>query len=227
MALARCADANRSRRTDIGNVGKVKAQVGADHIAPALDIVFAETFAGIARAPEEGIFATLYEAAILFVDRRVVDRQAVDDARAVQRDQAECAGAAGENFLAGQSGFGNVFDPCAVPVEAFNPLAGGYNPALDTREPFVLENCRREGRDPTRVGIDQNGLGDPNNPASIAYFNQRVGDRVELRGFGAFSVRKREARTGRNPSTGATIQIAASKKLTFAPAKALKDALNK
>jgi DNA-binding protein HU-beta len=34
-------------------------------------------------------------------------------------------------------------------------------------------------------------------------------------------------REGRNPSTGATVKIAASKKLTFAPAKALKDALNK
>lgn len=62
-----------------------------------------------------------------------------------------------ENFLRGQSGFGNVFDPCAVPVAAFNAGAGGYNPALDEREPFVLANCRREGRDPTRVGIDDEG----------------------------------------------------------------------
>jgi iron complex outermembrane receptor protein len=62
-----------------------------------------------------------------------------------------------ENFLAGQSGFGNVFDPCAVPVEAFNALAGGYNAALDTREPFVIDNCVREGRDPLRVGIDAEG----------------------------------------------------------------------
>ena len=64
-----------------------------------------------------------------------------------------------ENFLAGQSGFGNVFDPCAVPIEAFNAGAGGYNPALDDRLPFVLENCRREGRDPTRVGVDDEGTG--------------------------------------------------------------------
>jgi iron complex outermembrane receptor protein len=62
-----------------------------------------------------------------------------------------------ENFLLGQSGFGGVGDPCAVPAAAFNPGAGGYNPALDEREPFVLENCRREGRDPTRVGIDEEG----------------------------------------------------------------------
>ncbi len=57
-----------------------------------------------------------------------------------------------ENFLRGQSGFVNVADPCAVPNAAF--IAGAYNAALDLREPFILANCRREGRDPTRVGID-------------------------------------------------------------------------
>ena len=57
-----------------------------------------------------------------------------------------------ENFLRAQSGFTGVFDPCAVPDDAF--VDGSYNPAGDFREPFVLENCRREGRDPTRVGID-------------------------------------------------------------------------
>lgn len=46
-------------------------------------------------------------------------------------------------------------------------------------------------------------------------------------GFGKFKVKESAEREGRNPSTGATIKIAASKKLTFVPAKALKDALNK
>ena len=41
-----------------------------------------------------------------------------------------------------------------------------------------------------------------------------------------FKVKDQAAREGRNPSTGATIQIAASKKLTFTPAKAVKDQLN-
>lgn len=59
-----------------------------------------------------------------------------------------------ELFLAGQSGFGGITDPCAVPTAAYQPLAGGYNASLDTRDPQVLENCRREGRDPTRVGTD-------------------------------------------------------------------------
>jgi DNA-binding protein HU-beta len=52
------------------------------------------------------------------------------------------------------------------------------------------------------------------------------GEEVSLNGFGKFKVKDAPAREGRNPSTGATIQIAASKKLGFAPAKALKDKLN-
>lgn len=52
------------------------------------------------------------------------------------------------------------------------------------------------------------------------------GDEISLNGFGKFKVKQSAAREGRNPSTGATIQIAASKKLAFAPAKALKDKLN-
>ena len=62
-----------------------------------------------------------------------------------------------ENFLAGQSGFGGITDPCAVPTDAFRPLGGGYIASEDTRDAQVLENCRREGRDPTRVGIDSGG----------------------------------------------------------------------
>ena len=52
------------------------------------------------------------------------------------------------------------------------------------------------------------------------------GEEVSIPGFGKFKVQDKPARTGRNPSTGATIQIAASKKLAFQPAKALKDAIS-
>jgi len=52
------------------------------------------------------------------------------------------------------------------------------------------------------------------------------GTEIRLNGFGKFKVKSTEAREVRDPSTGATIQIAASKKLTFAPAKAVKDKLN-
>ncbi|CAH1648246.1 HU family DNA-binding protein [Chelatococcus asaccharovorans] len=52
------------------------------------------------------------------------------------------------------------------------------------------------------------------------------GSETSIPGFGKFKVKDTPAREGRNPSTGATIKIAASKKVTFAPGKALKDALN-
>lgn len=61
-----------------------------------------------------------------------------------------------ENFLRSQSGFLGLFDPCAVPDVAF--VGGQYDPSLDQREQFILDNCLREGRDPTRVGIDSEGL---------------------------------------------------------------------
>ena len=53
-----------------------------------------------------------------------------------------------------------------------------------------------------------------------------AGEEVNLPGFGKFKVKESPAREGRNPSTGATVQIAASKKVTFVPVKALKDKVN-
>ena len=52
------------------------------------------------------------------------------------------------------------------------------------------------------------------------------GDEVRVVGFGTFSVSRRAASTGRNPQTGATIQIAASMQPKFKAGKALKDAVN-
>lgn len=52
------------------------------------------------------------------------------------------------------------------------------------------------------------------------------GAETSLPGFGKFKVKETPEREGRNPSTGATIKISASKKLSFTPAKAIKDALN-
>lgn len=48
------------------------------------------------------------------------------------------------------------------------------------------------------------------------------GDRVELRGFGAFSVRRRSARQGRNPRTGAAVKVAAKNVPFFKPGKELR-----
>lgn len=52
-----------------------------------------------------------------------------------------------------------------------------------------------------------------------------AGNRVEIVGFGSFSVTTREARTGRNPKTGAALQIAAKKVAKFKPGKALSETL--
>ena len=54
----------------------------------------------------------------------------------------------------------------------------------------------------------------------------KKGERVQLPGFGSFSVSERAARTGRNPATGATIHIPASKNVRFKMGKELKDTLN-
>lgn len=52
------------------------------------------------------------------------------------------------------------------------------------------------------------------------------GDRVELRGFGAFSVKHRDARVGRNPRTGETVNVEAKKLPFFKTGKALREKLN-
>jgi len=55
----------------------------------------------------------------------------------------------------------------------------------------------------------------------------KKGDKVQIAGFGNFETRKRAARQGRNPQTGAMIQIKASTVPAFRPGKALKDLVNK
>lgn len=53
------------------------------------------------------------------------------------------------------------------------------------------------------------------------------GTETSIPGFGKFKVKDTPEREARNPATGATIKVAAAKKLAFSPAKALKDTLNK
>src|SRR5436305_6522922 len=55
----------------------------------------------------------------------------------------------------------------------------------------------------------------------------RRGDRVELRGFGAFSAKLREARQGRNPRTGAVVQVAKKAIPAFKPGKEMHARLNR
>lgn len=53
----------------------------------------------------------------------------------------------------------------------------------------------------------------------------KSGDKVQLVGFGTFEAKERAARTGKNPATGATIEIAASKAPVFKAGKAFKDSI--
>ena len=78
----------------------------------------------------------------------------------------------------------------------------------------------------------QTGLTKKDSEAALKAFTETVtkalkkGDKVQLVGFGTFEVAERPAREGRNPRTGATMKIKASKAPKFKAGKALKDAVN-
>jgi integration host factor subunit beta len=55
----------------------------------------------------------------------------------------------------------------------------------------------------------------------------KEGHRVELRGFGTFMAKERTARTGRNPRTGAAVEVTAKKAPAFKPGKEMRERLNK
>jgi DNA-binding protein HU-beta len=61
---------------------------------------------------------------------------------------------------------------------------------------------------------------------SVISKNLKKAGKIQIIGFGSFEVRQRTARTGRNPQTGATIKIKASKSAAFVAGKALKEAVN-
>jgi len=63
-------------------------------------------------------------------------------------------------------------------------------------------------------------------PDGLIASELKKGGKVQLTGFGNFETRKRAARQGRNPQTGDTIKIKASKNPAFKAGKALKDAVN-
>lgn len=79
---------------------------------------------------------------------------------------------------------------------------------------------------------DKAGITKKDAEAALKAFTETVteqlkkGEKVQLVGFGNFEVSERAARTGRNPQTGETIKIKASKSPKFKPGKALKDAIN-
>ena len=83
------------------------------------------------------------------------------------------------------------------------------------------------------VVATKTGLKKKDAEAAVNAMNEAIaqalaaGDKVQLIGFGTYEVKTRAARDGRNPKTGETIKIAASKAPAFTAGKALKDAVNK
>jgi DNA-binding protein HU-beta len=78
-----------------------------------------------------------------------------------------------------------------------------------------------------RTGLSKTGAGEAVEATFDAIAGAlKAGDEVKIIGFGNFTVSKRAASTGRNPRTGETIQIAASKSPKFKAGKGLKDAVN-
>ncbi len=79
---------------------------------------------------------------------------------------------------------------------------------------------------------DLSGLSRKDSESALKSFIEVVtqeltkGNKIQLVGFGTFEVSERAARTGRNPQTGAEMQIPASKAPKFKAGKALKDAVN-
>ena len=79
---------------------------------------------------------------------------------------------------------------------------------------------------------DHPGLSQGDVEQIVAVFFDRIvgqlrdGGRVELRGFGAFSTRAREARTGRNPRTGDAVEVDAKRVPYFKPGKEMRTRLN-
>ena len=78
----------------------------------------------------------------------------------------------------------------------------------------------------TNANVAQQSMETLNAFEAVVTDELKAGGSVALVGFGAFSVKTREARNGRNPKTGEALQIAASNAVTFKAGKALKDAVN-
>lgn len=79
-----------------------------------------------------------------------------------------------------------------------------------------------------KAGVTKEKAGEIINAITDEIMNAMAkNDPVTLIGFGTFSVRERSARTGKNPQTGASIQIPASKSVGFKAGKSLKDSVNK
>ena len=99
-------------------------------------------------------------------------------------------------------------------------------------ETFLLDHGRDIGRVIVQIDPSQRCVAVPDAARlrpqhAIAGLGEARGDRVELRGFGAFSVKNRPARTGRNPRTGAHVSVAQKSVPFFKTGKEMRERLNR
>ena len=111
---------------------------------------------------------------------------------------------------------GLITEAIIFAISAFEPVDEEYDWSLVY--PELAGGASRDRKNKAAAALD--GMVDAVTQAL------KDGDTVSLIGFGTFLVRDRAARTGRNPKTGETIQIMASKSPAFKAGKALKDAVN-
>ena len=111
---------------------------------------------------------------------------------------------------------------------------GGLTPQYDIKfNNDDMENCIMRKPDLAAVIADKADISKDKAAEVLNALLSQVttavskGESVSLIGFGSFERRSRAARTGKNPQTGAAIQIAASNTVAFKPGKALKEAINK
>lgn len=86
-----------------------------------------------------------------------------------------------------------------------------------------ISNDLAEKHDMTKKGMNQI----TEEMVALIVKNLKKGNRIRIAGLGILQVKKRAARTGRNPATGESIQIPAKKKITFRPSKELKELIGK
>ncbi len=85
----------------------------------------------------------------------------------------------------------------------------------------------RTGLSPREARVAVEGLFDPDPATGLIAAELASGGKVTVSGFGTFEVRQRKARVGRNPQTGETLEIPASRAPAFRPGKPLKEALQR
>lgn len=104
-------------------------------------------------------------------------------------------------------------------AETAAPVSKATTPATVTSKQLAARLAEAQGMPRQQAEAVLDGV------VGLLVEHLKAGDRLRLSGFGVLEVKDRPARGGRNPATGEAIQIAASRKVAFRPAKELKDAI--